>query len=141
MVSQKSIAFFGTNETVNVTGVGINLDAFDLPQASFSRANVLIDFPTIAVSGGTLSVSVQERFSGLGYVETANATTRAIRPGQKLWLVNSSPGTLASLNASTIAQVGPFPLLGTGGADKRVVFTQNSVITEIFADVYFVFTN
>lgn len=141
MTGIKSIVFFGTNQTTNTTGETIELKESALwaslgAKASYNKAHLLVDLPTVT-TGSTLSVAVWEEFSGVGYVETANSSVRAVRSGQKLWLVND-PGAIGNLNGSTVTQVGSFPLLGVGN-NKKIVFTQNSTVASIHADCYFVF--
>lgn len=142
----KSIQFFGTNNTAFVASSNGTISTVTLSEnanwanldgkLAYSKANVIINFPTLisATTGATMIISIQERFSGAGFIETASSSIRAIKQGTQLILTNAVAN---NLNGSTVTQLGSFPALGNG-IDKQVVFTMSTIQT-ISADVYWTF--
>ena len=138
---QKSIIFFGTSttattnsttsiSTLSESGNLATYSGFQFGKTGFSRANFIINVGTMTTTAGTLQVSVQERFSDLGFVETARA---GVISGTGQYKLGNEPAN----STQTPNQWGSFPLLGNG-TDKQIVFTSNSIST-LGVDCYFVF--
>lgn len=134
----KTIVKFGANagtttETVNEsTQVGTYSTgiAWNSLKNGAWKMDVIINVS--ALTGTSVTFTVKERFSDIGFVETAK-TAAITATGVYVLCHEPCESTVET------TKVGYFGMLGKGG-DKQVVITDSS-ITALTATIYFVFYN
>lgn len=137
----KSIIFAGTFSTTT-TGAQTFTVATDASgqnilgegRTSCSSMDVLLNVKTLSGTSPTTTPSIQETFSGVGFIETANWGATPISATGKYFLAHD--GQTGQTGASKIAY--GFAMLGKG-IDKQIVFTNGGTIGSIAVDVYFIF--
>lgn len=140
MATSKSIIYAG-NFAVTTTGAQTFTPATDQQGNSkignatveFSAMDVLFNVKTISGTSPTTQISVQERFSDVGFVETANYGSAFTGPGKYIVAHDGQTG-----QGGTTKIAYGFAMLGKG-TDKQIVFTNGGTIGAISVDVYWIF--
>lgn len=94
--------------------------------------DVLINVKTFTGTSPILNVSIQERFSDVGFVETAKIS--GINTTGKFYLANEGQ---TGQTGTSIVNYG-FAALGKGN-DKQVVSTVSGTVGSVSADIYLIF--
>lgn len=135
----KTIVFFGNT-------IGTSTNTLSEPAASsstgaptwtsakseFVKMDVLLNVKTLTGTSPTWVASVQERFSDVGFVETAKSGTLS-STGKYILSNDGQTGQSATTNISY-----GFAMLGKG-FDKQVVLTAGGTVGTSSIDVYLIF--
>lgn len=135
----KTIVFFGTVSTVGgqtlsepTASSTTGAPTWSTAKSEFCRMDVLLNVKTLTGTSPTMTFSVQERFSDVGFVETAKST--AISTTGKYILSND--GQTGQTNTTNISY--GFAMQGKG-IDKQVVTTAGGTVGTFTADIYLIF--
>lgn len=139
MPPKKHIVFFGTlTNTAGETKSEPNASSatgaptWSTDKIACNRMDVLFNVKTLTGTSPTITFSVQERFSDVGFVETAKIST--ISATGKYYLANEGQTGQAGTSVFTYGFAG----LGKG-IDKQIVSTVGGTVGTVTTDVYFIF--
>jgi len=137
----KSIIFAG-NYAVATSGANTFIPSLDANfedrlgenKTGTTSMDVLFNIKTLTGTSPTVKASVQETFSDVGYVETANSGSTAYSTSGKYFLAHDGQtGQTATGNI-----LYGFAMMGKG-IQKQIVFTNGGTIGAVSIDVYFIF--
>jgi hypothetical protein len=135
----KTIVFFGNTastitNTLSEPSVSSTTGAptWSSAKSEFRSMDVLLNIKTLTGTSPTWTVSVQERFSDVGFVETGKSA--ALSSTGKYILAND--GQTGATNTTNILY--GFSMQGKG-TDKQIVFTAGGTVGTSSIDVYLIF--